>query len=204
MGGLWFPTKTEAKNVIRRILRSLIGQDVRPGSEHFKLISGIWERSALRRPEVSHFIVIEKLSGMGIRAVIGDNSYVDFSVRESISGHSVSHWTKLTSALRLAIRPQIREFKAGMDGRCAICDCSGWMEADHYKISFRDLMRQFLAGRDVPNQFEYCAEGYRFTVMDSNFEAQWLDFHKEHCSLRLLCPECHKRATRRQQRTESE
>src|SRR5690606_17151444 len=91
VGGLWFPTKTEAKNVIRRILRSLVGQDVRPGSEHFKLISGIWERSALRRPEVSHFIVIEKLN---IRAVIGDNSYVDFS--------AFSHWTKLTSALRLA------------------------------------------------------------------------------------------------------
>ena len=54
VGGLWFPTKTEAKNVIRRILQSLVGQDVR-----------------------SHFIVIEKLSGMGIRAVIDDNSYVD-------------------------------------------------------------------------------------------------------------------------------
>src|SRR4051794_8734006 len=102
IGGSWFATKKYAKAYIKSILRPLVGCEVRPDSEHYNLILGLWQRSLSSRPEVSHFEVVEKLSGVGVRAVIDDDYYVDWSVTEAISGHSVSHWTQLTSAMRSA------------------------------------------------------------------------------------------------------
>ena len=198
IGGSWYATKKYAKACIKSILRPLVGCEVKPDSEHYNLILGLFERSLSYRPKVTHFEVVEKLSGVGVRAVISDDYYVDWSVREAIAGHSVSHYTQLTSALRNAIRPQIREFKAGLDKRCAMCDCSGFLQCDHI-LRFRDLMKSFIAGRaDVPREFWYGHDGYRFIPRDSDFEDRWLEFHKTNCSLRLLCPGCHALHTRSQ------
>ena len=169
IGNNWYVTKKYAKACIKSILRPLVGCEVRPDSEHYNLILGLWERSLSYRPKVSHFEVVEKLSGVGVRALIDDDYYVNFSVREAISGHLVSHWTKLTRAMRSAIRPQIREFKAGIDKRCALCDCSGFLECDHVR-RFASLMREFIAGRDVPQEFWYGLDGYRFIPRDLDFD----------------------------------
>lgn len=201
IGGSLFKTKKIAKSHIRSVLRPLVGREVCKESEHFTLIEGLWQRSPMHRPGVTHFEIVEKLGGIGVRAIICDDDesshYVDFSIRESISGHSVSYWQKLTSALRGSIRPQIREFKAASEKRCALCGSSGWLEADH-EIRFRDLMRSFIAGRETPREFAYCADGFKFHDWDLSFQSEWLAYHQENAKLRLLCSPCHASHTKAQ------
>ena len=52
---------------------------------------------------------------------------------------------------------------------------------------FRDLMREFLSQRtDVPTDFDYDLSGWKFKLVDLQFEVQWLQFHEAHAQLRLL------------------
>jgi hypothetical protein len=100
------------------VLRRLIGYEIKPSSEHYNLVLGLWQRSRAYQANVKCFVVIEKLGGFGARAVMENDDLIDFSIRDSIAGNSTSHWSQLTGAMRNSIRPQIRDFKTRAD--CAI------------------------------------------------------------------------------------
>lgn len=203
ISGVFYPSKKTAKLHVRSILRPLVGHVIRPESEHYSLISGVFERSPRYEPGARYFVVVEKLGGVGVRAVF-EAHFVDISVSESISGNSVSQRTQLTGAMRNSIRQQVRDFKKnGADKRCALCDCSGFLECDH-ETRFRDLMRAFLQDREAPSTFAYDMSGWKFIQRDSVFEAEWLEFHLENARLRLLCPGCHLKVTREQRDSDSE
>ena len=190
IAGLTFVSKKYAKKHIRYLLGSLIGCEVLQSSPNYKILFDLWTRSMQYVPNVKSFVVIRKFSGASIRSITHER-IIDWSVSAAISGKSAGHWTMLTGAFRSSIRPQIREFKTKIVSKCAICDCSGFLECDHVS-RFRDLMREFLSQRaDVPTDFDYDLSGWKFKLVDLQFEAQWLEFHEAHAQLRLLCPSCH-------------
>ena len=146
---LTFVSKKYAKKHIRSLLGSLIGFEVLQSSPNYKILFDLWTRSMQYVPNVKSFVIVREFSGASLRSITHDG-IIDWSVAAAISGKSVSHWTMLTGGFRSSIRPQIREFKAKTESKCAICDCSGFCEADHVS-RFRDLMRKFVAQRtDVP------------------------------------------------------
>ena len=198
-----FTTKKSAKLHVKSIVDSLIGWEVRESSEHFELLMGLWLRSPSFVPGECHFVIGAKFAGVAMKAITCEGQNIDWSIRSAISGKEVSRWTKLTQALRGAIRPQMQKFRSAGSGKCEMCDFNGFCEVDH-KISFKSLMREYLGLRGYyPSEYVYAHSGWAFRLEDREFEAQWVEFHEVRCSLRLLCHGCHKGVTQRQ-RSDSE
>ena len=199
LGAQSFASKKHAKVHVSRILSGLVGWEVRESSEHFELLMGLYRRSQTHESVISHFLIIEKFGRVGVRAVTGEGKMIDWSLRSAIAGGDVTMWGKLTGAMRNSIRAQTKKFKAESNGRCALCDAGGFMEADHYGIQFKDLMREYLASRGYfPSSYDYELVGWVFKPEDQGFEQGWQEFYLKLCSLRLLCHSCHLTVTKGQ------
>ena len=202
IGPMKFTTKKSAKLHVKSIVESLIGWEVRETNEHFELLMGLWLRSPSFMPGECHFLIGAKFAGAAIKTVTG-NGVIDWSIRAAISGKEVSKWTMLTIALRGAIRPQMQRFRGAGSGKCELCDFNGFCEVDHI-IAFKSLMREYLDLRGYyPSEYVYAHSGWQFRPEDRAFEVEWVNFHEERCSLRLLCHSCHLVVTQRQ-RSDSE
>ncbi len=198
LAGETYASKKIAKAHIISIVNSLIGWEVRELSEHFELLMSLWMRSPLFVPGVTHFIVAQKFAGAAMKAVTCEGQNIDWSIRGAISGKSCNTWTKLTVALRGAIRPQMQKFRGAGSGKCELCETQGFCEVDHV-VSFKSLMRGYLDARGFyPESYIYQHSGWAFTAADRGFEAEWQQFHQERCSLRLLCHDCHLTVTKGQ------
>jgi hypothetical protein len=198
IAGVEYRTKKMAKQFVKSVVDSIIGWEVRETSEHFGLLMSLWQRSPSLVPGDVYFVIGAKFASAAIKAITGDGIMIDWSLRSAISGKDVSRWTKLTQALRGAIRPQMQKFRGAGSGKCELCDFNGFCEVDHLK-SFKSLMREYLDLRGFyPENYEYAHSGWCFKPEDWEFEANWQQFHQERCSLRLLCHECHLGVTQRQ------
>ena len=203
IGPMKFTTQKSAKLFVKSIVESLIGYEVRESSEHFELLMGLWLRSPLFVHGVVHFIVAQKFSGAAMKAVTCEGQNIDWSIRSAISGKDTSRWTKLTQAMRESIRPQMQKFRNSGSGKCEMCDFNGFCEVDHVQ-PFKKLMRDYLDARGFfPGEYSYQHSGWCFRPEDQQFESNWIRFHQERCSLRLLCSSCHKVVTQRQRESES-
>ena len=190
IGPMKFTTKKSAKLHVKSIVESLIGWEVRESSEHFELLMGLWLRSPSFVPGECHFIIGAKFAGAAMKAITCEGQNIDWSIRSAISGRDVSLWTKLTVALRGAIRPQMQKFRSAGSGKCEQCNFNGFCEVDH-KISFKSLMREYLDLRGYyPSEYTYQHSGWTFRPEDREFEEEWIRFHEGRCSLRLLCHGC--------------
>ena len=153
-------------------------------------------------PGECHFVIGQKFAGAAVKAVT-TNGVIDWSLRSAISGKQVSRWTMLTVALRGSIRPQMQRFRGAASGKCELCDFNGFCEVDHV-IAFKSLMREYLDLRGYyPSEYAYQHSGWAFRLEDREFEMEWVQFHEERCSLRLLCHGCHLVVTKGQ-RSDSE
>lgn len=203
LAGVDYKTKKHAKVYVKSVVDSLIGWEVRETSEHFGLLMSLWLRSPLFVPGATHFIVGQKFAGAAIKTVLACKGVIDWSIRAAISGKQVSKWTMLTVALRGSIRPQMQRFRGAGSGKCELCDFTGFCEVDH-KITFKSLMRGYLEVRGYyPSEYTYQHSGWAFRPEDQEFEMEWVKFHEERCSLRLLCHGCHLVVTKGQ-RSDSE
>ncbi len=195
---------SEAKKFIVQVANGVVGE-IREGSEHFALFAALWTKSPAWEPGLAHFEVGRKFLNAAIAAITQDGKRIDFSIRAAIRGRDCTTWTKVTLAMRTAIRPQVQQFKAQSKNKCGLCDSSEHLEVDHER-SFRDLMRGFIQSRGgaFPERYDYKHSGWVFTAADREFEMGWIQYHENHCSLRLLCHECHQRQTLQQRRESSQ
>ena len=200
-----FQSMSEAKKYVMNLAKEFVGGEIHPGSEYFDFFAALWLRSPSWEKGLSHFIVSQKFLNAAFAAIIQGGKRVDFSLRTAIRGKDCTTWTKITLAMRIAIRPQVQAFKAQSKNKCELCDSSEHLEVDHER-SFRDLMRGFIESRGgvFPERYDYKHSGWVFTEADRDFELGWVQYHQSRCSLRLLCHDCHQQRTLQQRRENSQ
>ena len=124
------------------------------------------------------------------------------SWRDCITGTKNSKVDPLTSAMRSAIRGQIREWRNlnSFNPKCVVCEISSKnLEVDHYPIPFRTLKKNFLRQQqtnemDVKKETTWnCKTGAFQFRHHSVVEQQWKIYHHMHGKFRWLCGDCNKK-----------
>lgn len=111
---------------------------------------------------------------------------------------------KLNSAMRYAVRKQIKSFKSKHPVReCALCGekSSRKIEVDHDKDSgdtFKNLRDRYIAENpEKPENFWWNPKGRSFVFSGKKevkqWEAGWQFFHEKHARFRYLCEDCNKK-----------
>ena len=154
-----------------------------------KVGAGI-SRIEVRRTAMNYF---------GMHIVRVDGSEIDFSYKTCISGKSKSLDSNLREAMREAISDQMRSFKFGVNEQTFTCPICGKnvtekknIHADHFNVKFRELYSKFIVGKDLPRSFDdhpvyHCSI---FKEEDREFKKAWSQYHKDNCSIRLICNVC--------------
>jgi hypothetical protein len=102
----------------------------------------------------------------------------------------------LKIAMRVSIQPQIVEYKNNNYIKvCEICDDNDRLEVDHHseKMPFAKLCYDFITINTlpIPVSFDDTKSHMKcFKDLDSNFEKNWVQYHKENAILRTLCRKC--------------
>jgi len=115
------------------------------------------------------------------------NIYADGRFRDDISwvaalrGRGRTRAARVARAARLAVEQQVVDFKAR---------CGAVGDADHCGEGFAELLKRFLAGREV----ELVDDDSK--VERLALEAEWHEFHLKHAELQILTPEEHRRVTK--------
>jgi hypothetical protein len=104
----------------------------------------------------------------------------------------------LKIAMRVAIQPQIEEYKnINYIKSCEICGEHNMLEVDHHseKSPFAKLYVDFMATNTlpVPVSFDDTPSHMKcFKDLDGDFEKSWIQYHKENAILRTLCKKCNR------------
>ena len=140
--------------------------------------------------------------GYEILIINNDNSEIDISWRTAITGSNKSKKRDLTSAMRYSIKNQILEYKNKQNNYiCVKCHSNQNIEVDHndeLNLSFDELTKNFIdimkrKNINIPDIFtETNDDAHRITFLekDYNFKNEWIKYHYENASLRLLCKTC--------------
>jgi hypothetical protein len=135
-----------------------------------------------------------------------DGSRIDFSYRQCLQ--PASPWIDLTSAMRLAIAPQIVERKTRVFGsrevvQCPITDvrCT-WeqMHVDHRPpLTFAKLMQDFLLSEGLgPDQIdlEEAPDGIGSVLANADWSQEWQAYHAMFADLWVISIAAHVELTR--------
>jgi hypothetical protein len=135
-----------------------------------------------------------------------DGSSIDFSYRQCLQ--PASPWIDLTSAMRLAIAPQIVERKTRVFGsrevvQCPVTDvrCT-WdqMHVDHRPpLTFARLMQDFLLSEGVgPEQIdlEEAPDGIGSVLANADWSQEWQAYHAMFADLWVISIAAHVELTR--------
>lgn len=102
----------------------------------------------------------------------------------------------LKIAMRVAIQPQIDEYRNAQQNLiCELCNSTKRIEIDHHSIlqPFAKLYHDFMMNTtlEIPTDFDNTIACLKcFKEKDNEFNDAWIQFHKEHALLRMLCKEC--------------
>ena len=102
----------------------------------------------------------------------------------------------LNTAMRVSVQPQIDEYKNNNFIKvCELCGEIDEIEIDHHseKAPFAKLYSDFmkLNTLPIPASFDNTKSHMKcFKEFDYNFEKNWIQYHKEHAILRMLCRKC--------------
>lgn len=110
---------------------------------------------------------------------------------------------QLTSAMRHAIRIQIKKFRRAntIGVRCDLCSRTSNIEVDHYPRTFASLRDEFIArqlesGHQNPTRFAWHPKrGNNIFAKDADnkrWKNAWQRFHNKHANFRYLCSSCNK------------
>lgn len=98
----------------------------------------------------------------------------------------------LTRSMRVAIEPQIREFRNASQQICVNCGSRDPLSVDHIN-HFMGLRLDFLGSTMLrrPTTFGKAAYGGEcFHPDDATFEKAWQDYHRANAKLQILCIPC--------------
>jgi len=102
----------------------------------------------------------------------------------------------LKIAMRVSIQPQIDDYKKNIYiKKCELCGEIDKIEIDHHSeiAPFAKLYSDFMALNTlpIPTSFNNTKSHMKcFKELDYTFEETWIQYHKEHAILRMLCRRC--------------
>jgi hypothetical protein len=104
---------------------------------------------------------------------------------------------KLNVAMRVAINSQIQDFKGNTRNECEICGEINQLEVDHHyeKMPFAKLYKDFIKINvlKIPTTFDDTIGHLKcFKEEDNMFKDSWIDYHRQHSILRMLCGHCNR------------
>jgi len=128
--------------------------------------------------------------------IVKKNSIEGISWVCCATGRGKTNNELLGMAMRYAIEHQINDYRKA-NHRCILCDNTERLEVDHI-VMFKDLVKDFNKNREIPTKFKY--DNNRTTFEDMKYCNEWIEYHKTHATLRMLCYECHKIHTKSQKK----
>jgi hypothetical protein len=158
----------------------------------YKLFQRHPEKERKRTTEIVD-IAIEphKKKGLVIRIVFNDGtsdtiSYVS-CVKQRVSRFS----KKLREAYRAAISDQIESFIQENRGPCELCGSTKDRTVDHI-THFAELVHEFkkMNLTEPTSLGKNDAQQNCFKEEDVDYKNKWVEYHKKHATLRILCNTC--------------
>ena len=147
-------------------------------------------------------IVQDKLNKKAYKIlIVKKEGEIDISWHCAITGEHKSLKHELMSAMRNSIVPQVLDFKKKTLQLCVLCGGGNVMHVDHndeMNSAFDEISGNFIKimkneNIEIPTKFgDTNDETHRrcFLLDDNYFELRWIDYHKEHANLRMLCDKC--------------
>lgn len=129
-----------------------------------------------------------KFKNKELQIVYTNGEIKDISYNLCITGRPKN---ALKIAMRVAVQPQIDEFRNKSKLQCEFCDSVFGLEVDHIKW-FEQLYQEFInTGQELPTIFNE-TDGHQkcFRAEDAKFENEWVEYHKKYATLRILCSSC--------------
>ena len=196
-----FKTQNEAKKHIRSIIQELpYGEVEKP--EILKKILMFHIKYEEKMELFKCFIIEQDLyKNKRIRIIKTDNSSDTISYAQCCKTleqqkKEQDSLFNLATSMRVAIKPQISEFRKNNIKYCSLCKNSNIiLHVDHI-YEFNLLMKDFLKDNmKYPTNFNKNKESSEtiFKPEDIDFENKWVEYHKQKATLRILCASCNKK-----------
>jgi 5-methylcytosine-specific restriction endonuclease McrA len=207
IGDLEFSSKQAAQDYTRSVLDEIgRGVSIYPSHPRFPFFNSLLNNHSDRpRKEgtgISSFgIQRNARDGRNHETYIirTDGTKETFSWKDCAGKTSLTNEQKLKKAYRCSIDSQIEEYRKSQPNRCVLCNSTDQLSVDHKEPTFYVLMKTFQAQTSllVPTVFDKQAKTNAeiFRATDKPFEDAWIDYHKIHAVLQILCDACHKTKT---------
>jgi 5-methylcytosine-specific restriction endonuclease McrA len=201
-----YKSKAEFTQYIRNLIYNVIGisDNVKESHpSHYNILIELLKRHPRFESKTQDMcnlrIFPNKLqkNALGINIINKDGSETDISWRQAIDAKPPPDRKKLFSAMRHSVKPQTDEFKRENKPICKSCSKTENMHVDHIK-HFEELAFNFIKimkskNYNIPNEFGDVDDDTNrkcFLKKDESFETEWINFHREHATLQLLCAKC--------------
>ena len=204
-----FLSVEQCLNYVRGLLKRHTVLNIETDFNDFIFLKSLYERNpSFKSNNISHFH-IQPSTAKGKKAMQVTTHYTTgwqwtYSWRDAIVKVNKC---KLTQAMRFAIESEIKQFKSDNHSQtlCAHCGkATRFFQVDHAVTEFKTLKSNFLNSttRPVPTKFFYhdIGEGRKritFYPVDGGFENEWKLYHKQNCSLQLVCVTCNVKTLKR-------
>lgn len=204
-----FPTQTLFEKFVKKIIYIDIGtcNDIKNKyPEKYSILTEILKRHPdwpYKSENMCNMkIVKDTLNRKALKIMIIKNygGVIDISWRCAISGKHKTSKNELMSAMRSSVDEQTYQFRTEHKyDRCQLCDSSKRLDVDHNDTknsAFDELAYNFIQENNeikIPNEFgESNDTTHRriFLEKDKCFRDKWVEYHRKHASLRMLCHNC--------------
>lgn len=207
IGDLEFSSKKEAEDYTRAVLDEIgRGVSIYPSHPRFPFLNDLLNNHPDRARKEGSGIQsfgIQRNARDGrcheMYIIRTDGTKETFSWRGCAGKTSLTDEQKLKKAYRCSIDSQIEEYRKSQPNRCVVCTSADQLSVDHKDPTFYVLMKTFQAQTSLPvptlfhKQAKTNAEIFR--TEDKDFEDTWMEYHKKHAVLQILCDACHKAKT---------
>lgn len=128
-----------------------------------------------------------------------DGSITDISWKQCVGSENIAK-NNLQIAMRYSIEPQIKDFRSKANTEtdtCVLCEFPLKNIVTHvdHVVHFEKLTNDFKTNTTctIPTTFINTSDGSNrktFCEADAAFEKEWVAYHLEHATLRLICKRC--------------
>lgn len=202
VGKVRYPTKEAVRERCREIVQRYGIGGIVTSEEDDQFLRDLLELhpeyDVKRDVGISHFRIVKHQWGAksaGFLIVRLDSSVIDFSWNSCLT--PPSHRTQVLGALRMLIRPQVKQARSEIlqAGQPLVCAVTGAaipsvdeLHMDHASPTFLELAEAFIASQGGLDAFEIIPDtgdkvGYT-ELRDHILRLQWQDYHEEHAVLR--------------------
>ena len=132
--------------------------------------------------------------------IIKDGGEIDISWKVAITGKHKPKKGELMSAMRVSVEDQTYNFRRNCDIYCCeLCGSVKALQVDHNdekNSAFDELAYNFVKENNdikIPDNFGELNDGTNrrcFLEKDYVFRDNWVEYHRQHASLRMLCHKC--------------